>query len=331
MNIRLIPVLVTLFFTKAGNNRCQASPTGPTCITTSYKGSCVAVRDCPQTSGISLDARVNSVCGEEKVCCPDELLSVCGKKKFQTHSLKKFKEARTANIQHWPWTAAVFYHVKGNPGIRSCGATLITARHLLTAATCVSYAGTARNFSILLGQNHIETQDSKKQEIFLESLITHENFEPLRFENDLAILKLERPVEYSDSISPVCLPYNLSTKNIDAKTAYITGWGQTTPGGEFSKNMQVLHVPTWNQKTVKTNMKIQRPLSKQCFVLVILKEELMLVCLQHLHKMQVRLVFRRGRTFRSLSSRVYEVRKHLYIFQNYFLMYRHNSQVFQAL
>ncbi|XP_076332019.1 trypsin-1-like [Tachypleus tridentatus] len=224
------------------HERAYASPTGPTCITTSYKGSCVAVRDCPQTSGISLDARVNSVCGEEK-----RFLYVW-KKKIPDSFTKKFKEARTANIQHWPWTAAVFYHVKGNPGIRSCGATLITARHLLTAATCVSYAGTARNFSILLGQNHIETQDSKKQEIFLESLITHENFEPLRFENDLAILKLERPVEYSDSISPVCLPYNLSTKNIDAKTAYITGWGQTTPGGEFSKNMQVLHVPTWNQK-----------------------------------------------------------------------------------
>ncbi|XP_076332188.1 serine protease grass-like isoform X1 [Tachypleus tridentatus] len=216
------------------------------------------------------------------------------KKKFQTHSLKNLKK-------------------------------------LVLRIYSIGLGRTARNFSILLGQNHIETQDSKKQEIFLESLITHENFEPLRFENDLAILKLERPVEYSDSISPVCLPYNLSTKNIDAKTAYITGWGQTTPGGEFSKICRSFTYPPGIKKTVKTNMKIQRPLSKQCFVLVILKEELMLVCLQHLHKMQVRLVFRRGRTFRSLSSRVYEVRKHLYIFQNYFLMYRHNSQVFQAL
>lgn len=216
-------------------------------MTTSYKGSCVAVRDCPQTSGISLDARVNSVCGEEKVCCPDELLSVCGEKKIPESFTKKFKEARTANIQHWPWTAAVFHHVKGSPGIRSCGATLITARHLLTAATCVTYAGTAMNISVLLGQNDTETHDSKKQEIFIESLIMHEDFEPPRFENDLAILKLERPVEYSESIGPVCLPYNLSTRNIDAKTAYITGWGQTTPGGEVSKNMQVLQVPIWNQ------------------------------------------------------------------------------------
>ncbi|XP_076332207.1 serine protease grass-like isoform X2 [Tachypleus tridentatus] len=162
------------------------------------------------------------------------------KKKFQTHSLKNLKK-------------------------------------LVLRIYSIGLGRTARNFSILLGQNHIETQDSKKQEIFLESLITHENFEPLRFENDLAILKLERPVEYSDSISPVCLPYNLSTKNIDAKTAYITGWGQTTPGGEFSKICRSFTYPPGIKKTVKTNMKIQRPLSKQCFVLVILKEELMLV------------------------------------------------------
>ncbi|XP_013776846.1 proclotting enzyme-like isoform X2 [Limulus polyphemus] len=172
---------------------------------------------------------------------------VCGEKKIPDSFINEFKEARGAIIQNWPWTAALFTRVKDNPSRYICGATLITSRHLLTAAVCVD-RGTPTNFTVLLGQDNIKLHGSKRQELAVESFKIHEHHKHGSFENDLAILKLERPVEYSESISPVCLPYNLLKRNIGAKTAFVTGWGQTTLEGETSENMLVLQVPIWNQK-----------------------------------------------------------------------------------
>ena len=49
------------------------------------------------------------------------------------------------------------------------------------------------------------------------------------FENDLALLKFDRPVKFTPNIIPVCLP-NLE-QEFGNESAWATGWGDTDEGG----------------------------------------------------------------------------------------------------
>lgn len=48
----------------------------------------------------------------------------------------------------------------------------------------------------------------------------------VRKQHDLALVKLNAPVTYTDYISPVCLP--AANHSLEpGTTCYVTGWGQT--------------------------------------------------------------------------------------------------------
>ena len=34
----------------------------------------------------------------------------------------------------------------------------------------------------------------------------HENYDPVSYENDIAVMRLDQPATFSDSIIPICLP-----------------------------------------------------------------------------------------------------------------------------
>ena len=45
------------------------------------------------------------------------------------------------------------------------------------------------------------------------------------FDNDMALLKLAEPVEYSEFIQPICLAEESFSLTIDAVECYTSGWG----------------------------------------------------------------------------------------------------------
>ena len=53
----------------------------------------------------------------------------------------------------------------------------------------------------------------------------NQDFSPKTFNNDIALIKLDRPVTYKKHIQPVCLPGK--DELFHGKTGYVTGWGRT--------------------------------------------------------------------------------------------------------
>ena len=51
-----------------------------------------------------------------------------------------------------------------------------------------------------------ETGESSDSLYNLVAMRMHENYDTQTFENDIAILKLDRPVQFNKSIWPICLP-----------------------------------------------------------------------------------------------------------------------------
>ena len=70
------------------------------------------------------------------------------------------------------------------------------------------------------------------QERGLKRIISHPSFNDFTYDYDIAVLELERPVEYSSTVRPICLPAATHVFPV-GKAIWVTGWGHTYEGGEL--------------------------------------------------------------------------------------------------
>lgn len=56
--------------------------------------------------------------------------------------------------------------------------------------------------------------------------------------HDIAILKLEREVDFNSAVQPVCLPPNLNYRPTTNTRAWIAGWGTLSFRGEMPSILQ---------------------------------------------------------------------------------------------
>lgn len=59
-------------------------------------------------------------------------------------------------------------------------------------------------FQVLLGAHNVTSKDGTK--VGLKNAWVHKGFDIFTFNNDIAVLELKNPVEFSPKISAVCLP-----------------------------------------------------------------------------------------------------------------------------
>ena len=64
----------------------------------------------------------------------------------------------------------------------------------------------------------------------LKTIITHPDYNPMTFDYDVALLELSRPLEFTNTIHPVCLPA-LSHVFPAGLGCWVTGWGTLREGG----------------------------------------------------------------------------------------------------
>ena len=110
-----------------------------------------------------------------------------------------------------------------------CGGTLIDSRHVLTVAHCVEpYLDTSKyNLKIRMGE--WDTQQINEflphEDYELEQIILHPQYNKKNFWNDLAILRLDRKVEFRPNIDTICLPR--PEERFEGQECVTTGWGKT--------------------------------------------------------------------------------------------------------
>lgn len=84
-----------------------------------------------------------------------------------------------------------------------CSATLITNKHLLTAAHCVD-SFDAHEIRVFLGGHNITSDYTELRRV--RKIRSHENFDIFTFNNDIAVVELDKPVKFGPTIQPACLP-----------------------------------------------------------------------------------------------------------------------------
>ncbi|NXV80192.1 KLK14 protein, partial [Atlantisia rogersi] len=112
-----------------------------------------------------------------------------------------------------PWQVFIYSPVR-------CGGVLLRDRWVLTAAHCRS-----RDLRLRLGENDLQRPEGTEQQRLVTKAIPYPTFDPDTLDNDLMLLRLDRPVVFNDAIRPLPLPSSCPTPGT---TCLVSGWGTIT-------------------------------------------------------------------------------------------------------
>jgi len=154
----------------------------------------------------------------------------------------------------WPWQVALFQ----KPSTTSvfCSGTLISNQWVMTAGHCFNgHENQTSKWTVKLGVfKKIDDDEPEEVELGLSEIHVHPKFvEHAGIPSyDITLLKLDKPVEFDEDVSPVCFPTVQDEALPPAGTGvFVTGWGDTSEGGQESPTLKQVTVPLVDDDTCK--------------------------------------------------------------------------------
>jgi len=159
----------------------------------------------------------------------------CGVKNSIT---SKIVGGKPADKHEYPWMVALVFRGEKKP---FCGGSLITERHVLTAAHCFESKFdrvTKEDFEVRVGFHSIHQRDFDRHEV--SKIDNHRRWSDPDVDYDFSILTIHPSVRPS-LLMPVCLPTDINTKYV-RQEATVTGWGRESTSGPRSTVLKELEL-----------------------------------------------------------------------------------------
>lgn len=93
------------------------------------------------------------------------------------------------------------------------------------------FSDSTSGWQVSLGRQNLQGKNPNEVSRTVARIILHPNYDSFTSNNDIALLRLSSPVNFTDYITPVCLAASDSVFN-NGTDSWVTGWGAVKEGGE---------------------------------------------------------------------------------------------------
>ncbi|XP_063911594.1 serine protease snake-like isoform X3 [Zophobas morio] len=245
----LIIVIVTLvknIYTQNIGNPCTHERSNS-------PGLCKLLTQCKEIRDeIVIFQKLPQTCGFQEtqaiVCCPNpqpsgsisetkckEYTSHTKEKQLCGHNIvKRIVEGKPAGRTEFPHMALLGFPTGNRDNFQwLCGGSLISEQYILTVAHCLTSEVVGEPKVVWLGITNLN-DTNHKQEIKIAKNIVHPEYKNTSHYHDIALVKLDKPIETNSYVRPACLHTQLE---IPVKKIVATGWGLTRYAGESSQDL----------------------------------------------------------------------------------------------
>ncbi|KAF5280670.1 hypothetical protein FQA39_LY05318 [Lamprigera yunnana] len=167
----------------------------------------------------------------------------CGLPPLFPHPQTRIVGGKNAPFGRWPWQVSVrrtsFF---GFSSTHRCGGAILNENWIATAGHCVDDLLTSQ-IRIRVGEYDFSNvqEDLPYVERGIAKKIVHPKYNFFTYEYDLALVRLDKSLDFAPHISPICLP--ASDDLLIGENATVTGWGRLSEGGTLPSVLQEVQVP----------------------------------------------------------------------------------------
>ncbi|XP_054422117.1 coagulation factor XI [Pteronotus mesoamericanus] len=166
----------------------------------------------------------------------------------------------TASVPgEWPWQVAL--HITAPTQRHLCGGSIIGNRWILTAAHCLSGIESPQILRVYGGiLNQLEIKEDTSF-FGVKEIIIHDQYKTAESGYDVALLKLQTAMNYTDLQRPICLP-SQGDRDVIYTDCWVTGWGYRKFRDKIQNTLQKVKVPLVTNKECQAGYEGQRITSK---------------------------------------------------------------------
>ncbi|KAK9980415.1 hypothetical protein ABG768_000026 [Culter alburnus] len=137
-----------------------------------------------------------------------------------------------------PWQALLI----NEDNIGYCGGTILNQYFILSAAHCMNQSLSTR---VVLGEFDTLVIEGREVTHDVDEILIHKNYMPDTYHNDIALIKLNKPIKFTRFILPACLPESNFAERVlmRQEEGIVSGFGRVREGGLQSTILQKLAVP----------------------------------------------------------------------------------------
>ncbi|KFP87029.1 Coagulation factor X, partial [Apaloderma vittatum] len=143
-----------------------------------------------------------------------------------------------------------------------CGGTILNEYFILSAAHCIN---PSKDLWVLVGMVDEGKEEPSRAVHKVEKAIMHPEFNRKTYDSDIALLKLEEPLIFSDHVVPACLPEEDFANDILMNETFgiVSGFGNMFERERPVERMKVLQISYVDKDTCK--LALQNPVTEIMF------------------------------------------------------------------